>query len=243
MKINFKDGAKSLATFYKTYRGVDKLFFEIFACALAVIGGLYIFLKLSHKIIENEIIFFDSIIMNYLYSLHSPFLTSIMKFITFFGGEIFIGSAIIITILFLYIKRHKKDALIFGFILLFGIILNLFLKGIFERARPDLFTMIIEKTYSFPSGHSMNSFVFFISISYFVFHNSHNKKLGLILSLASAILVFLIGISRVYLGVHYPSDVLGGYAAGLLWFTAVLLFEKILIFLRLFREYELNKKY
>ncbi len=243
MNTNFKDGAKNLRTFYQAYRGVDRLFFEIFAGVMAILGSLYIFLKLSHKIIENEIIFFDSTIMNYLHGLHSPELTSIMKFITFFGDEIFIGSAILITIFLLFIKAHKKDAAIFAFILLFGIILNLWLKGFFARIRPDLFTMVIEKTYSFPSGHSMNSFIFFMSISYFIFHNSRNKKLGIVLSLMSGTIVFLIGISRIYLGVHYPSDVLGGFAAGLLWFVAVLLFEKVIIFLRLFRKYELNKKY
>ncbi len=243
MKTNIKIGTKSLVTFYKTYRGVDKLFFEIFVCALAIIGSLYIFLKLSHKVIENEIISFDSTIMNFLHGLHSPLMTTIMKFFTFFGGEIFIGCAILITILFLYYKRHRKDALIFGFVLFFGIVLNLWLKGFFERARPDLFAVVIEKTYSFPSGHSMNSFVFFISLSYFVFHNTRNKKLGITLSLLSTVLVLLVGISRIYLGVHYPSDVLGGYAAGIVWFVAVLLFEKVVIFLRLFREYELSKKY
>jgi undecaprenyl-diphosphatase len=59
----------------------------------------------------------------------------------------------------------------------------------------------------------------------------------------SAILVLLIGISRIYLGVHYPSDVLAGYVAGLGWFVLVLVFEKTLLFLRMFRTYESNKKY
>lgn len=243
MSISFKSGVKSLATFYKTYKGIDTLFLEIFIGLLALTGSLFIFLKLSHKVIEEEIIYFDDIIMKFLYDLHSPILTSIMKTITFFGGEIFLGAAIIITILLLFKFHHRKDSFIFGFILFFGIVLNLWLKGFFERTRPEQIVLVIEKTYSFPSGHSMNSFVFFMSLSYFIFHNSRDKKLGLVLSLISACIVFLIGISRVYLGAHFPSDVLGGYAAGLLWFVAVLLFEKIVIFLRLFREYELSKKY
>lgn len=243
MMISFKNGVKNLTSFYKSYKGVDTLFLEIFIGILAIIGSLFIFLKLSNKIIGNEIVFFDSIIMNSLYGLHSPLLTSVMKTITFVGGEVFLGSAILITIFILIIKNYKKDAVIFGFILFFGIVLNLWLKGFFERPRPDILAIIIEKTYSFPSGHSMNSFVFFMSLSYFIFHNTRNKKLGLWLSLISAVIVFLIGLSRIYMGVHYPSDVLGGYAAGLVWFAAVLLFEKILIFFRLFREYELNNKY
>lgn len=243
MNISVRRGVKNLVTFYKTYRGVDMLFFEIFVGMLATIGSLYIFLKLSHKIIDKQLILFDSTIINFIHNMHSPLLTDIMKSITFFGGEIFIGSAMLLTIVVLHIKNHKKDAVVFGFILIFGIILNLWLKGFFERARLDQFVMVIEETYSFPSGHSMNSFVLFMSLTYFIFHNNRNKKLGIILSAVSAIIVFLIGVSRVYLGAHYPSDVIGGYAAGLLWFSAVLLFEKILIFLRLFKEYELKSKY
>ncbi|HVF69803.1 MAG TPA: phosphatase PAP2 family protein, partial [Xanthomonadales bacterium] len=96
---------------------------------------------------------------------------------------------------------------------------------------------------SFPSGHSMNSSVFFLSLTYFIFRNTRNRKLGIILTIFSGIIVVLIGLSRIYLGVHFPSDVLGGYAAGLLWFVAVLLFEKIIIFLRLFKKFEMGKKY
>lgn len=239
----FKKQYNRIITFYTNYKGVPELIFEISIGVLAAIGSLYIFLKISNKIINKEIDFFDSTIINFIHSFESPTLTSIMKGVTFFGGEIFIGGAVITTVIFLILANHKKDALVFGFILVFGIILNLILKGVFERARPDLFAMIIEKTYSFPSGHSMNSFVFFMSLSYFIFHNSRNKNLALCLIVFSSIIVLLIGISRIYLGVHFPSDVIGGYAAGLLWFVAVLLFEKIIIFLRLFREYEMNRKY
>ncbi|HUQ85525.1 MAG TPA: phosphatase PAP2 family protein [Candidatus Limnocylindrales bacterium] len=243
MNKNVKKGTNNIVDFYKNYRGTPSLVFEIFAGIIAAIGSLYIFLKISNKIVAKEIIFFDQIIIDFIHAFESPLLTKIMKFVTFFGGEIFIGGAVIITISVLILTRHRKDAFLFGFILVFGIILNLWLKGFFERARPDLFAMLIEKTYSFPSGHSMNSFVFFMSISYFIFHNNRNKKLSITLTLISGLIVFLIGISRIYLGVHYPSDVLGGYAAGLLWFVGVLLFEKILIFLRLFKKYELENKY
>jgi undecaprenyl-diphosphatase len=243
MKLKFKNGVQSLRMFYRTYRGVGRLSFEIFIGILAALGSLYIFLKLSKKILQNEIFFFDELIMDYAYSLHSPLLTSVMKGVTFFGGEIFIGTAILVTIFLLIKTKHNKDVAVFGFILISGIILNLWLKGFFERARPDILKIITESTYSFPSGHSMNSFVFFMSLSYFIFHNTRNKKLGLILTFISVVFVLLIGFSRIYLGVHYPSDVIGGYSAGLLWFASNLLFEKVIIFMRLFREYELNKKY
>ena len=233
---------KSIVEFSKSSRDFEKLSLEIFAGAGALIGSLYIFLKLTHKVIDKEIIFFDNIIMQTMYDSHSLLLTQIMKSITFFGGEIFLGLAIILTIIIL-LRKHKKDAFVFGFLLFFGIILNLVLKGVFQRPRPDLFALITETTFSFPSGHAMNSSVFFLSLTYFIFRNTRNKKLGIWLSVLSGVIVLLIGISRIYLGVHYPSDVIAGFAAGLLWFVTNLLFEKTLIFLRLFRQYELSKKY
>ncbi|HVF69926.1 MAG TPA: hypothetical protein VNA13_05170, partial [Xanthomonadales bacterium] len=96
--------------FSKSGRDTEKLSLEIFIGISALIGSLYIFLKLTHKVIDKEIIFFDTLIMNFMRDLHSPFLTQIMKSITFLGGEIFIGSAILLTI-FVLLRKHKKDAL------------------------------------------------------------------------------------------------------------------------------------
>jgi membrane-associated phospholipid phosphatase len=197
----------------------------------AVIASLFVFLKLAYKIIDNETVFFDSSIINFMYSLRSPEMTALMKGITFLGGEIFLGTATAITILILF-KKHKNDALNFIFILLFGIGLNLFLKDLFQRPRPDFMPLIHEATYSFPSGHAMNSFVFYMTLSYFIFHETRRKMLSILFASVSAIIVLLIGISRIYLGVHYPSDVIAGYAAGILWFCLVILFEKTVILLR-----------
>lgn len=228
--------------FSKSARDVEKLSLEIFIGICAIISSLYIFIRLTRRVLSNEITLFDSNIIQTVHDMHSPFLTQVMKIITFLGGEIFMSFAVIATILLL-IRKHKKDALVFGFLLVFGLILNLLLKGVFQRARPDLFALVTETTYSFPSGHSMNATVFFLSLTYFIFRNTRNKKLGIALSIFSGIMVLLIGFSRVYLGVHFPSDVIGGFAAGTLLFVAVLFFEKSLIFFKLFKQYELNKKY
>lgn len=215
-------------------RAVLTLGAEIVIGICAVIGSLFIFLKLADKIIDKQVIFFDSSLIHSVYALRNPAMTSFMKSITFFGGEIFLGAAIIVTILIL-LKKHKRDAVIFTCILLFGLGLNLLLKDMFQRPRPTFMPLIHETSYSFPSGHAMNSFVFYMSLAYFIFHNTRKKKLSVILTCVFGLLILLIGISRIYLGVHYPSDVLAGYAAGLLWFCLVLLFEKSLLFLRLFK--------
>jgi undecaprenyl-diphosphatase len=130
--------------------------------------------------------------------------------------------------------KKRKDALVFSFTLFFGIGLNLLLKDMFHRPRPHLMPLVHETSYSFPSGHAMNSFIFYTCLSFFVFRKLKNRQLGISLITVSGVLLLLIGISRIYLGAHYPSDVLAGYMAGLCWFVVVFLFEKTLIFLRFF---------
>lgn len=216
---------------------------EVVLGSLFALVMLYAFFKVGAEVIDKDISFFDNSMTHFVYSFRNSFLTEFMKVITNFGGEIFLGIAVIVTILVL-LKSHKKDALIFSFILIFGAGLNFLLKNIFQRPRPSLTPLIkMDTSYSFPSGHTMNSFIFFTCLCYFIFRKLKNRKLGLLLTLVSGLLVFLIGVSRIYLGVHYPSDVIAGLIAGLIWFIAVLLFEKIIILLRLFRKYEVDKKY
>lgn len=226
--------------FSKSSQTAITLLTQICIGIASVIGSLFIFLKLADQVLDKEFIFFDNTIINLIYPLRDPMLTAIMQAVTFFGSQYFLGSATLITILILF-RKHKKDAFIFSFILFFGIILNILLKDMFQRPRPLLAPLIHESSYSFPSGHAMNSFVFYMSLVYFIFRSTRNKKLSIFIACISGLLVLSIGISRIYLGVHYPSDVIAGYAAGFLWFVLVLLFEKTLQFLRLFKDYKPKK--
>jgi len=215
---------------------------EIILGIFLTIVTLGIFLKLGDDVLDREVISFDSPLIHFIYSFRNPFMTTIMNAFSFLGGEIFLGLAILATI-FILLRKYKKDALVFSFILLFGIGLNLFLKNMFHRPRPHFLPLVHETSYSFPSGHSMNSFIFYTSLSFFIFRKLKNRLLKNVLIILSALLILFIGISRIYLGAHYPSDVLAGYVAGLCWFVIVLLFEKTLIFLKLFQKFEVEKKY
>lgn len=223
------------------------LILEIFLGAAFTLFAIGVFRELAEKVMSRQVIFFDAGITTFVTSLRSPILTNIMLFITFLGSELFLDIIIVITILLLF-RKHKKDALIFSFILFITVTLELYLKSFFQRQRPefvilDNFPIIFEKTFSFPSGHAMNSFVFYTCCAYFIFRKIKNKKIGYTLVGLSGALIFLIGLSRIYLGVHYPSDVLAGFAAGFVCFTVVLLFEKTIQFLQLFRKYEFEKGY
>ncbi len=210
------------------------VFTELFLGSIVSIFSFILFSKLSKEVIEKDKFNFDTIIINFVYQLRTPLLTKIMVFLSFIGSDLIVFLAFIIIILLIK-KKYKNETVLFSFILAMGFIINILLKFLIRRPRPDIAPLVLETSYSFPSGHSMNSFVFYITLSYFIFRFTRNKKLGMSISLFCLFLIFLIGLSRVYLGVHYPSDVLAGFIGGAWWFVTALLIEKTIIFYKLFK--------
>ncbi len=134
--------------------------------------------------------------------------TPLMKIITFFGGPVcLIG----ITILLFIVIKRKKVGILIGANLIIVTILNQILKFILQRPRPTEYRIIDESGYSFPSGHSMASMAFYGFLIYLIYKNISNKYLKWSLIVILSLLIISIGISRIYLGVHYTSDVLGGF--------------------------------
>ncbi|WP_252183272.1 phosphatase PAP2 family protein [Rossellomorea vietnamensis] len=166
---------------------------------------------------EQEIEAFDSAVYSGVSTLRAPWVTEFMKGITFFGGIEWIS--ILTALAFILFLVFKKYSL--GFYVLFTIALgggfNWLLKAYFKRERPDIEALVEQGGYSFPSGHSMGSFVLYGTLAFAVFRlydHTWSKILG---AAALMLLVLLIGLSRIYLGVHYPSDILGGFSAGGVW--------------------------
>ncbi len=140
--------------------------------------------------------------------LISDFATPIAKFITNFGGAIIlIGLAFM---LFIFIKNKKIGVSIISNLAIITV-LNQLLKRIVQRPRPTEFRIVEESGYSFPSGHSMVSMAFYGYLIYLIYKYVKNKYLKWIFIILLSILICSIGISRIYLGVHYTSDVLGGF--------------------------------
>ncbi|EOT48773.1 MULTISPECIES: phosphatase PAP2 family protein [Enterococcus] len=138
--------------------------------------------------------------------------------ITKFGDPISIGLISIIVFSFLYLKKFKRAAIWFASgVIGISTIGNSVLKLIFMRERPTLEHLVTEHTYSFPSGHSTGSMVVYGMILLLLPLVVKQKSLRFILQFALALLILGIGTSRIYSGVHYPSDVLGGYLFGLSW--------------------------
>ena len=193
---------------------------------------LYVFLVLGKEVFETEIINLDTIIMHFFYGLRTPPLTSLMFGFTFLASTPFFLVTSSSILLFLISKQKRSEAILFSSLFYMGVILNLVLKELFNRPRPTLTPLIHEHFASFPSGHSMNSFIFYFSLVYLFYHFTKNKLLTSCFMILATFIVCAVGISRIYLGVHFPTDVLGGYIAGLCWISSLLLFEKLLPIIR-----------
>ena len=171
--------------------------------------GIILFLVIVEDVFDQEIRKVD--ILGYqLVStfLISDLITPIAKLITNLGGAITLLS---ITIILLLGLKNKKIGLLVALNLMISTGLNLLLKNIVQRPRPNEFRLIDETGYSFPSGHSMVSMAFYGFLIYLIYKFVKNKRLKWVLIIILSTLIITIGISRIYLGVHYTSDVLAGF--------------------------------
>lgn len=177
----------------------------VFICVLITLE--MIFDLFAKEVMTRDIIGYN-LISKYLIS---DFTLPIAKFITNFGGAIGLSIIAIIIATVLVIKKQK----LMGFLVLLNLAisgaLNQILKRIVQRPRPTEYRLIEENGYSFPSGHSMVSAAFYGFLIYLIFKNVKNKRIKWISISFLGILISLIGISRIYLGVHYTSDVMAGF--------------------------------
>lgn len=196
---------------------MKKIKWIVFLLALIMFGIL------AYLVLENKMGSFDSFIYKLITFSRLDLFTWFYKFITFFASEFMIG---MICFLFLVIFKNKK----FGGLVFFNainiFILNIILKLIFMRDRPYELMIINESGYSFPSGHAMAALGFYGFIIYLIWHFNLSKNTKIIFSLLLGILIVLIGLSRIYLGVHYASDVLAGYMISLAYLIIYITFVK-----------------
>lgn len=170
---------------------------------------LIIVLALAEDVLEKEIMKGDIIGYNIVSKyLISNFTIPIAKGITKLGGAVFLIS---LSTILLIVLKNKKVGLCIWLNLGISTILNQVLKNIFQRPRPTEYRIINEAGYSFPSGHSMVSMAFYGFLIYLIYKNVKNKYLKWGLTTLLSILIILIGLSRIYLGVHYTSDVIAGF--------------------------------
>ena len=190
---------------------------------LAAAGlSMFLFGWLAEDVFENATISFDETIRSAVHDAATPFLTASMKFITLLGSTVFLVSATLLGVAGFYYLGHKRGFALLLITMIGEAILLVSLKLSFKRARPEpFFDYALPASYSFPSGHSLSAFCFYAILAALITTRMENRGLKTLVWTIAAALVLLIGLSRIYLGVHYPSDVLAGYAVGLIWVITV----------------------
>ena len=178
------------------------------------------FSTMAFLISKHDILAFDSAIISYVQGLETPALTAIMKVFTFIGsGNAIFVIAIVVMVILYVVLHHRSELVFFAIVVSLSGIFNGMLKDVFQRARPDLHRLIEIGGYSFPSGHAMGAMTVYGALAFLLWRHTSTHRGRTILIILSVIMIFMIGISRVYLGVHYPSDILGGYFASIVWLT------------------------
>lgn len=163
---------------------------------------------LTLLVLNNYLKPIDDFVYNLISFINNDYFISFNKFITNLGDALFIIIVLIILLTYLLINKDKINFINTFLLVIISAIITLTLKNIFAVRRPNINQLIFIDGYSYPSGHSLNSFVFYKNIS-----NILNNK---IVKIISCILLFLIGLSRIYLGVHNFSDVVAGMLIGYL---------------------------
>jgi undecaprenyl-diphosphatase len=168
---------------------------------------------------EHKIAQFDSAVSSYIQSFESPGLTVIMKGFTDLGSTptVILLSLLMMILLYRGLRRRRADLIFFGVVIAGTGIINEILKQLFARTRPDVHRLITAGGYSFPSGHSMAAFAFYGVLSYLFWRHLSTLFGRALWLLFCSLMILAIGVSRVYLGVHYPSDIVGGYLASGCW--------------------------
>lgn len=179
------------------------------------------------EIVRQYVNTFDSIVYNFLSKIASPNLTIIMKLFSYLASSWVL--IIISAIAYFFLKFYKKKTL-YANIIIINMVVSTFLDGLFKvmfhRGRPDILRLVTANGYSFPSGHSMIGLAFYGLLLYLLFRSVSSKVKKFWITFGFVGLIIAIGVSRIYLGVHYASDVLAGFSFGIAWLTVVIAFLK-----------------
>ena len=188
---------------------------------IIVIIMFLIFISLLEDVLENEIMSIDVYMYRFAVDfLRSDWLTPIMEFFTFVGSAYVIIGICVLSLLF--IKDKKIGLIICGNAAMITII-NQLMKRIVQRPRPSgSYLLVNESGYSFPSGHSMVSMAFYSLLIYLIYRSNLNKKIKITLSVILVITIIMIGLSRIYLGAHYASDVIAGFSISLVYLYIII---------------------
>lgn len=185
----------------------------ILCVGLGVLFG-YVATAIGNKSIQH----FDSTFIGVIQGAEMPWLTPTMKVFTWIGSWYIVAPITIIAFLLLYyVYQYRQQAFLVVAVVVGTVLLNALLKVYFKRERPEIHRILDATGFSFPSGHTMMAFSLYTILAYVVWRNVKTNLNRVLLVLFTVFMIFNIAVSRIYLGVHYPSDIVGGLAASALW--------------------------
>lgn len=163
----------------------------------------------------------DNYIYNHVSKLINPINTNIFKFFSFFASDIFVIILSLFLLMLSFFTKKKGRGVGFVFILLLTVLFNQGLKLIIARDRPNINQIVTESNYSFPSGHTMIIVVISALLLFYIWQGKGKKHIKVIITIPICLLALLVMLSRIYLGVHYFSDIIGGITASSLLLSIV----------------------
>ena len=195
---------------------------------LALLAGL-LFAWLSEEVVEGDTQATDELVRGLVNARATPGLTQVMVLASVWGAPRYLAVLAAVAVAAFLVRRWYRGATLVAVTLLGAGALDVGLKLLFGRHRPTPFFehYPAPESFSFPSGHALFATTFFGGLAALLWTRLRHPALRVALAVAAVALILLIGFSRIYLGVHYPSDVLGGYAAGTVWVGAVALGDRI----------------
>lgn len=176
---------------------------------------LFVLKKLFEEVLEREAFVFDTSLLLWLHKHANQSIDTVMLTITRFGNPNVVTFIVVVSLIILW-QDNRQEAQTFALACLGAFILNTGLKLFFTKPRPQLWKLLIsEKSFSFPSGHALGSLVLYGFLAYIL--AIHYPKYSKIIYSLAVMAIAAIGLSRLYLGVHWPTDVIAGYGVGFLW--------------------------
>jgi len=167
---------------------------------------------------SSEGILFDVKVLELIHNGRNPQIFSIMKFISFIGSEKFLIPITAMIVAYTLIKKNYYISKLLLISTLDSYILNFLLKLFFKRTRPVVYFLVNQGGYSYPSGHSMVTMTLYSTIAFLLAKKTEDSKKKILIHTIAFVMICLMGFSRLYLGVHWPTDVIGGYLAGYVFY-------------------------
>ena len=191
----------------------------LFAFILCLgLGSTFIYIATAMS--NGSIDPFDTTVIAFVQGLETPWLTTVLTFFTWLGsGYVVVPMALILAAILYYGLRASPQAWLLLIVIAGTPLFNTLLKHYFKRERPEIHRILDTHGFSFPSGHAMISFSLYAIIAFIAWGFIKTAAGRVMLLLFTAFMILAISISRIYLGVHYPSDIVGGFTVSALWLT------------------------